>query len=119
APLHVDGDNGSVVLDDVGGVLDVSTDNGRVEATNVRSTEVVADGDNGRVVLSFVVAPESVRATSNNGQVEVVVPDDATAYRVELHSDNGREELSVPTDPAATRSLLLETDNGTVTARTV
>lgn len=118
ADLAINGDNGSVALDDVGGVLDVSTDNGRVEATGVRSTQVVADSDNGSVLLDFDVTPETVRATTENGRVEVAVPNDGTAYRVDLSSGNGREELLLPTDPGATRSLVLRTDNGTVTART-
>ena len=58
-------------------------------------------------------------ATSDNGRVEVVVPDDGTAYRVDLRSDNGSETIEVPTDPASTRSITVRTDNGSVTARTV
>ena len=118
APLTLDGDHGSIVLDDVGGVLDVATDHGDVEATGVRSTQVRADTDHGHVELTFVVAPESVRATSNHGRVEVAVPNDGTAYHAELNTDDGGVELNVPTDPASTRTLTLETDHGNVIART-
>ena len=64
-----------------------------------------ADSDNGRVQLEFAAAPTAVVATSDNGRVEVVVPDDGTAYRVDLRSDNGSETIEVPTDPSSTRSL--------------
>ena len=59
-----------------------------------------------------------MRATSNHGRVEVIVPNDGTAYLAELNTDDGRIELVVPTDPAATRTLTLETDHGDVIART-
>lgn len=116
--LAVNADDGSIILDGVSGSLDVSTDNGRITGLDVRSTEVVADSDNGSVELTFTSAPDAVRATTNNGSVEVVVPDDGTTYRAELQTDNGRETLEVPTDPASSRTLHLETDNGSVTART-
>ena len=52
-PITVDGDNGSVRLADVSGPLQVSTDNGRVEGIQLRSQQVTADADNGRVQLQF------------------------------------------------------------------
>ncbi|MFV0307861.1 MAG: hypothetical protein ACK5OX_08980 [Desertimonas sp.] len=118
ADLTVNADDDSIHLDDVGGTLDVSTDNGSISGVGIGAAQVVADTDNGSVMLAFDAAPDSVRATSNNGGVDVVVPDDGTAYRAALHTDHGSETLDVPTDPASTHSLYLETDNGSVTART-
>jgi DUF4097 and DUF4098 domain-containing protein YvlB len=82
------------------------------------STEVRAESDNGRVELQFAVAPTMVDARTNNGSVEVVVPDDGKAYRVSSETDNGSEHIEVPTDPNAPRTISLTTDNGSVTART-
>jgi Putative adhesin len=118
APLTLDADNGSIRLTDVAGPLQVSTDNGSVEATQLRSATVTADSDNGRVQLEFVAAPMTVVATSNNGRVEVVVPADGTAYRVDARTDSGSENIDVPTDPRSSRTITLGTDNGSVTART-
>jgi hypothetical protein len=118
APIAVDGDNGSIRLADVSGPLQLATDNGRVEATQLRSQTVTVDADNGRVHLEFAVAPTTVVATSNNGGVEVVVPNDGAAYRVDVQTDNGSEDVAVPTDPTSARSITLRTDNGSVTART-
>ncbi len=117
APIELDGDNGSLELTDLSGPLNVSTDNGRVEGRQLRSSQVRADSDNGRVLLEFVAAPTTVEATSDNGSVEVVVPDDGEAYRVSMNSDNGDEHLEVRTDPDSDRSLVLMSDNGSVTAR--
>jgi hypothetical protein len=118
APLTIDADNGSIRLANVSGPLQLSTDNGRVEGLQLRSPNANADSDNGRVQLEFVVAPSTVLATSNNGSVEVVVPADGTAYRVDAATDNGREVVDVPTDPASERSITVRTDHGSVTART-
>jgi hypothetical protein len=118
ASITADSDNGSLRVNDVSGPLQLSSDNGRVEATQLRSRHVTAGTDTGRVELEFDAAPTTVLATSSNGRVEVVVPNDGTAYRVEVHSDNGSETIDVPTDPAGDRSITVRTDNGSATART-
>jgi hypothetical protein len=111
-PITADADNGSIRLTGVSGALEVATDNGRVEGTQLRSQQVSADADNGRVQLEFATAPTTVVATGNNGRVEVVVPPDGTAYRVDVRTDNGSEDISVPTDPTSERSITVRTDNG-------
>jgi hypothetical protein len=118
APITADGDNGSIRLADVSGPVQVATDNGRVEGTRLRSQQVTADSDNGRVQLQFAAAPMSVVATSDNGRVEVVVPDDGTAYRVDLVTDNGAETIAVPLDSSSERTITVRTTNGSATART-
>ena len=118
AAVDVDGDNGGVELTDVSGPVVAATDNGRLTASGLRSSSVRADTDNGRVVLEFITAPMAVEASSDNGSVEVVVPDDGEAYRVSMETDNGSQEQSVRVDPDSPRSLTLSTDNGSVTART-
>ena len=117
-PITVDGDNGSVRLADVSGPLQVSTDNGRVEGTRLRSQQVTADSDNGRVQLEFDEAPTTVIATTSNGRVEVVVPDDGTAYRVDVRTSNGSETIEVPIDSASQRTISVRTSNGSATVRT-
>jgi hypothetical protein len=117
-PVSIDGDNGSIRISNVSGPLQLSTDNGSVDATQLRSPTVTADADNGRVQLEFATAPTTVVATSDNGRVEVVVPDDGTAYRVDVRSDNGAENIDVPSDSSSTRTLTIRTDNGSATART-
>ena len=46
------------------------------------------------------------------------MPDDGTAYRVDIQADNGSEDTDVPTDPDSERTITIRTDNGSVTART-
>ena len=116
--VDVDSDNGSIEVRGLSGSLDLSTDNGRIEGTALRSPTVIADSDNGRVTLEFAAPPTMVEATSDNGSVEVVVPNDGEAYAVDLSTDNGTPTVAIPTNPASPRSLRLATNNGDVTART-
>jgi hypothetical protein len=117
-PVNVNGDNGSIELNDVSGTVDVSTDNGSVEASGLRSSQVAADSDNGHVTLEFSQAPTDVRATSDNGRVEVVVPADGTAYAVDATSDNGSRTVTVPLSSSSAHRITARSDNGSVTVRT-
>jgi len=118
APITADADNGSVELTAVSGPFRVSSDNGRVEGTQLGSSIVTADADNGSVLLEFTTAPRTVVATSDNGGVEVVVPDDEATYRIDVQSDNGSETVEVPVDSSSSRTITARSDNGSVAART-
>lgn len=117
-PVDVDGDDGSVLLSDLAGPVRAATDSGRVEGTGLRSPTVTADSDDGRVTLTFAAAPQTVVATTENGAVEVVVPADGTAYRLDVDTDDGETIEDVPIDSSSARSITLRTDSGRATART-
>src|SRR5690606_31233541 len=99
------------------GDLQASTDNGRVEATGLRSAAVSARSHNGRVSLTFAEAPQVVDATTSNGRVEIVVPDDATPYLVDIDTDHGSTDVGVRTDPTSDRRIHGRSHNGDVTVR--
>ena len=88
--VRVDGQNGSIELARLSGDLDVSTHNGRLESTGLRS---------------------------DNGRVDVVLPEPPDAYRVALDTDNGATDIGVRTDPGSGRSIVGRTRNGDVTVR--
>ena len=117
--VDLDTDDGSIEMESLSGSIRATNDNGSIEGTGLRSPNVRADTDNGRVTLTFVAPPTSVVATSNNGSVEVVVPDDGTAYRLDMDTDNGSQNNELPlVDANADRSIVVRTDHGSVTART-
>ena len=95
SPVDIDTDNGSVDLADLSGDVRVSSDNGRIDAVRLRSQTVTADTDNGRLTLEFAEPPTTVAATADNGRITIVVPNDATAYRVETATDNGSRNVTV------------------------
>ncbi len=116
ADLDVDvtTDNGRIVIDGVDGELSVETDNGAIDATALTSDAVVADTDNGRIQIGFAAAPESVRATTDNGAIDIVVPPTGERYDVDARSDNGAIDIDVDTEASAAHRIVVDTDNGAI-----
>ena len=69
---------------------------------------------NGRVLLSFLADPAQVTARSSDGSVEVVVPRDDTAYKVDAATSDGRRTVDVNTSQDVTRTIFAHTSNGSV-----
>jgi hypothetical protein len=119
----VDGDldlssgNGSIHVRDIGGDLTLHAANGRIDGEAVRSRVADVSASSGRVELAFATVPDTVRARSSNGRVDVVLPADATAYRVDANSDNGSEDVAVRTDPTSAHRVDASSSNGRVTVR--
>jgi DUF4097 and DUF4098 domain-containing protein YvlB len=68
------------------------------------------------VRLEFLDSPHDVVATSDNGSVDIVIPDEgAIAYKVDAESDNGTVSFPVRTDPDGERTITARSDNGDVT----
>jgi len=108
---------GSVTLTDVTGPIVVHASEGSVHATGLRSTEVQASASQGSVNLSFAIDPRRVDAHSSEGHVDVVVPHDGTAYRVEATASEGSTHVQVPTDPGSPLRVRAHASQGSVTVR--
>jgi hypothetical protein len=65
-------------------------------------------------VLSFSAPPGSVDASTDSGDIEVVLPKDATDYRVE---SDPAGSVRVRTDPESRRVLRLTTASGDIIVR--
>ena len=116
-PVEADGDDGSMELTRLSGDVVADTENGRVIGAGLRSQVVDADSDNGSVRLTFAEPPRRVEATSDNGEVEIVLPDDDTTYLVDIDTDRGSTDIGVRTDPDSDRLIIGRTQNGSVTVR--
>lgn len=115
--VEADGDNGRIELVRLSGDVVAETDNGRLTATGLRSASVHADSDNGSVSVTFAEPPSAVTATTDNGSVEVIVPETDDAYRADVSTDHGSRDVGIRTDPDGDRSIVAETNNGSVTVR--
>ncbi len=115
--LTIDNDNGSIDIRRADGPLRATTDNGSIDATGIRSATVFADSDNGSVEITMATPPLQLEASTDNGNVTVVLPDTPDAYAVNAGSDNGSVRNDVRTDPASSRTITLSSDNGNVTLR--
>jgi hypothetical protein len=112
--VNVDGDNGTIELEDLRGDVVAATDNGRIDATRMRSASARLSTDNGRVEATFVSPPDNVVARSDNGRITIAVPDDGEPYKVVTSTDNGSVDVAVAQDPAASRVVDARTDNGSI-----
>jgi hypothetical protein len=116
AGVHASSDNGPVELARVEGDVELHSDNGSVTATGLRSARATATADNGSVQLEFGDPPRDVVAQSDNGSIDVVVPEVEDLYHVDAQSDNGTVSTSgVGNDPNSERTITATSDNGDVT----
>lgn len=137
APAGVDVNvrtEGSVTASYVRGDVDLHSDHGRIEVVGIEgdvrlhsnhgsvrgmgmaAPVVDASSSHGNVSLEFEDAPRTVQAASAHGDVEVVVPEDETAYRVdESGTDRGVLARPIRTDPSSERSITATSDHGDVT----
>ena len=107
--------DGSVKATGVLGNLSMRSSNGNVTATDTRSEHVDASSSDGSVRLDLASSPIEVRATSGNGNVTVLVPDQpGVAYQVSSHTGNGRQAVSVRTDPSSPRHITARSGDGDV-----
>jgi Toastrack DUF4097 len=109
-PVGLHTDNGSVEVADLTGNLTVGASNGSITGNRLASDTVMADTDNGSITLDFDEPPTTVEARSDNGRVEVVLPDTEDFYNLDITTD-------IRNDPTSSRRLTIQTDNGDVTAR--
>jgi hypothetical protein len=115
--VDVDSEEGSVDLDRITGSIRAKTDQGHVRATGLRSSRVTADSDQGGVELRFLEAPRHVRATTDQGSVDVVLPDDGTSYQVSATTDQGTVERDIRSDPDSDHTITADSDQGDVVLR--
>ena len=109
--------SGSISVSGVTGPVDLGSQHGDIDTSRLRSPQVHATTDHGSVRLQFATAPRRVDASSDHGDVEVVVPRTSDAYRVDLSTDHGNTSAAVRTDPTASRVLELRSAHGDVTVR--
>lgn len=102
----------AIEVSGLSGLVLMSTGDGSVRATGMRSEVIEAESGNGSVSISTYVAPRSIIAKSGNGSVEVLVPRTGDSYSVDIDSNLGSQDVEVVVDPASDRRLTARTSNG-------
>ena len=115
--VDLSADNGGVEVDDVTGDMTVGSDNGSINASGLTSDSVTAETDNGSLTIELLEPPTVVDARSDNGSVEVILPDTEDLYALDISTDNGEVSRNIRTDPESSRRITIETDNGDATVR--
>ncbi|MFI6344334.1 DUF4097 family beta strand repeat-containing protein [Streptomyces sp. NPDC050560] len=117
-PLHIRSDNGAISANDISGRLTLATDSGELRGTGITSRRVQADSQNGDVHLSFARVPDQVRTETENGAVEVEVPDTDAVYKVRTATDSGDVHTGIPKDANSPHALTVRSESGAITLRT-
>jgi Putative adhesin len=115
-PLTVDRLTGDITAIELTGPLDLRSRAGEITGEALRAEVLRAESDTGDVRLELVAPPRSVDITTDNGEVDLAVPADAT-YRVDANTRSGEERVLVPLDSASARSLRIDGATGDVTVR--
>jgi len=114
--VSVTGTNGSLTAQSLTGNLSLTTTNGDIRASGIRSATLSATSDNGAESLSFATSPIKVNARTTNGGITVTVPN-GTSYDVHPTTTNGRITLSVPNGDSPDHVITAITENGSITVR--
>lgn len=109
-------DQGRIVLDQVDGTVRADSDQGRIEGRRLTGSRVRAHTDQGHVTLSFLASPRAVDAQSDQGGIDIVLPDDRdVAYAVDTGTDQGTVTDAIRQDPRSDRTIRAHSDQGDVT----
>ncbi|TQK44265.1 putative adhesin [Streptomyces sp. SLBN-118] len=115
--LTVRSDNGAVTVRDSSGPLQLDSDNGEIVTERVRARTVSVKVENGDVRLGLLAAPERVETVTDNGSTLIELPRAGAPYAVTAKSDNGGVDVDVPNDSSSTHVVNARSDNGKVTLR--
>jgi hypothetical protein len=107
--------NGAIELDGVASTVSARTSNGAITGTGLLSTDLEVSTSNGRVTLHFTRSPTSVEVSTSNGEIEVTLPDDSPPYAVVTSTSNGVVDIGIRSDPDAGQTIDLRTSNGDIT----
>ena len=108
------GESGQVSLTNLGGSIHVQETSGTVFGTGLGSTATDVHSASGSISLAFAVAPTTIEATAESGDVTVRVPG-SDRYRVQAQTASGTQRISVNQDSAAERSITARTSSGNIT----
>jgi hypothetical protein len=105
-------DSGTVTATGLDGWVRIVTSNGRVEASELHTDELIVDTVGGSVSASFGLAPSRVDVRSGGGDIELVLP--ADMYDIMVAADGGEVDLQVESEDLAERLVQLRSDGGDV-----
>lgn len=106
---------GDVNVMGTGGRLDLESNAGDVDVSEVTSTKIRAATTAGDVAISTRATPQQVEANTTAGDIEIAVPDES--YRVMSETTAGHVEVDVNQDRDAAASISASTTAGDITIR--
>ncbi|HET6948942.1 MAG TPA: hypothetical protein VFI47_01100 [Acidimicrobiales bacterium] len=109
-------DSSSIVLSRVGGAVTATSDQGRIEGSDLTADAVVASADQGSIQLAFTVSPRTVEAEADQGSITILLPDQpGVSYATSVGADQGSASAPIRQDPGSDRAIAAHADQGDVT----
>lgn len=112
AGAEVEADSGKVTADRIGGPLKVHTSSGEITATGLSGPSAEVRSSSGNARLDFTKAPSSVLAETSSGAVTLKVPQ--APYRIKPSTDSGDRDITLPDDASASSRISVETTSGDI-----
>ncbi|MDX3100872.1 DUF4097 family beta strand repeat-containing protein [Nonomuraea angiospora] len=102
---------GDITLRDLTGALRLTTETGAITGTGLRAADVEADAKLGNIALRFVQAPDSLRANSEAGNIDVEVPE-GDDYALDIRGGLGEPEVGVRATAGAENNISVRNSTG-------
>jgi len=106
---------GNLTAGDLSGTLKFTTDGGDVTGNNLAAPTLSTDSGGGNVDLTFAKVPTNLAIISDGGDVNIIVPRGAGAYRISTTADGGDDSVSVPTSSSSGNQITVNSGGGNIT----
>jgi Putative adhesin len=105
---------GNLTAGDMGGTLRFTTDGGDVNGNGLAAPTLSTNSGGGNVNLVFTKIPANLNIISDGGDVNIVVPRGATAYRVSATANGGDDSVTVPTSSSSGNQITVDSGGGDI-----
>jgi Putative adhesin len=95
--------------------LTISADSGNVALTGLASPDVTVASQSGDTVLRFARVPARVQVSADSGNVTLVLPPGAAAYRVTARSSDAIPAVRVPKNSSSPHVITVTDQSGNIT----
>jgi hypothetical protein len=106
---------GDLTASDLSGTLKFTTDGGDVTGDNLAAPTLNTDSGGGDVNLTFTKVPTNLAIISDGGDVNIILPRGARAYRISTSADGGDDSVSVPTSSSSGNQVTVDSGGGDIT----
>ena len=106
---------GDLTAGDMSGTLKFTTDGGDVNGNDLAAPALSTNSGGGDVNVTFTEVPANLDIISDGGDVNIVVPRGAAAYRISTTTDGGDDSVSVPTSSSSGNQITVDSGGGDVT----
>jgi Putative adhesin len=106
---------GDLTAADMSGTLTFTTDGGDVNGNDLAAPTLSTDSGGGDVNLVFTKVPANLHIISDGGDVNIVVPHGATAYRISATADGGDDSVTVPQSVSSGDQINVDSGGGDIT----